>query len=189
MKKLIEDKSLLAIQTYIASPSTTVLTVAEKKLLDKLIDASNFYNEHPVKKIAAMKLKIKHDCTMQQAYVDIDRAVKMFPRKIDKEFLFNWGIENIIALIKRCEISGDTKNWAAASATLFKALGDPNETDKYDPRLYEQHKFYITMNFAGQDMKVDMKTLINLPEATRAKVISALGNKIDRKEAKKLINS
>lgn len=189
MKKLIEDKDILAIKTYISSNSTTVLTVAEKKLLEKLIDASNFYNEHPVKKVAAMKLRIKHPCTLQQAYTDIDRAIRLFPRVINKEFLFSWGIENLISLIKRCEISGDMKSWAAASATLFKALGDPNEDKDYNAKLYEEHKFYITMNFAGQETKIDMKTLINLPEATRAKALKMLNGSIDKKKALKIMSS
>lgn len=178
-KTALEDVSYELIKTHILDPENSMLTPAQQELLDRVISASKVLDRNPVMKNAiSLHLAKYPDISRNQGYKDLRMAVRLFNtlQNFDYDFWQTWLINDIVRNIDRARSSDNPaalRVIAMEHSNLIKAIGE-RPTEMPDPAITEKHDFYLLINMNNEQIKLDHKSLRDLPEATRRELTRAL---------------
>jgi hypothetical protein len=190
-KKALEDKRFELIKAHVLDPESSPLEEHEKELMDRWVTAARILDRYPQKGKAAKFLMLKYkNISQAQAYNDLSNAQRLFNamNRFDYDWWHTWLLNDIVRLMKICRNEKNIKGWVAAQANLIKALGDrPDEN--YDPRIMEQHNFYLTLNINGENTRFDLNEIFELPDMKRKRLTDSMLAPITIDAAAEIIES
>jgi hypothetical protein len=158
------------------------------------ISIARILDTQPIDRNAvAIHLKKYKSIKRTQAYEDCRMAKKLFNtiHTNDYDFWQTWLINDIVNSIQRCKRYNNVKAErviAGLYSNLIKALGE-KPIQKLDPKLVEQHNFFLTVNLHGIPTNIDLMKFLALPEVHRKKIADAIISEVDETEAADLMNT
>lgn len=197
MSKLsIEDYSYEIIKAHVLDPANSPLPEDKRELLDRIISAGKILDNHPVQRQAAAILRAKYqNLSTTQSLTDVRMAIRLFnsTHTFNYDFWHTWLLNDIIQNIERCRRNKSemaAKTIAMEHANLLKAIG-PRPTDLPDPLRNEKHQFNIIIQTGNSEIKLNLKDLRNIPEATLQEMSRAIygGSEITDIEAEEIMGT
>ena len=192
----IEDTNWEMIQSHFINPENSPLSVEKQEILDRVISASKILAKNPIQKHAvAIHRCLYPNLSYSQASEDIRLSAKLFQtvHTFDYDFWRSWILDSILESISVCRNYGT--DWAnkvisAEHANLLRLVGKQPE-ELPDPKRNEKHQFYILIKNNNQDVKIDLNTLKDLPEAALRELNRAIygGNEITEADAEEIMNT
>ncbi|MGE4568038.1 MAG: hypothetical protein AB7C90_02510 [Bacteroidales bacterium] len=196
----IDEVNYQLIKAHILTPAESPLNPEQQQMFNRILSAARVLDKNPVTKQAVALHMTKYpEIGRSRAYLDISIAKRLFNtiHEFDFDFWQTWLINDIVENIKRARTSSQPHSLrviAMEHANLIKALGKkPDEVQ--DPRLTEQHQFYILIQNNNQEIKLDLSKLKDLPEGTLQDAVRELntllfsGREIDDSQADKLMKT
>ena len=168
MKQSIEDSDYNLIKAHVLTPEQSPLTPEQQFRLTRVMSIARVMDKNPILKHAtAVHMAKFPEISRTQAYEDAAIARKMFNtiHKFDYDFWQTWAINDIVENIRQARAEGSPASRrviAMEHANLIKVLGDKPETIT-DPRLTEQHEFFIIIQSQNGNVKIDYNLLKQLP--------------------------
>ncbi len=168
MKQSIEDIDYNLIKAHVLTPEQSPLTPEQQFRLTRVMSIARVMDKNPILKHAtAVHMAKFPEISRTQAYEDAAIARKMFNtiHKFDYDFWQTWAINDIVENIRQARAEGSPASRrviAMEHANLIKVLGDKPETIT-DPRLTEQHEFFIIIQSQNGNVKIDYNLLKQLP--------------------------
>ena len=168
MKQSIEDIDYNLIKAHVLTPEQSPLTPEQQFRLTRVMSIARVMDKNPILKHAtAVHMAKFPEISRTQAYEDAAIARKMFTtiHKFDYDFWQTWAINDIVENIRQARAEGSPASRrviAMEHANLIKVLGDKPETIT-DPRLTEQHEFFIIIQSQNGNVKIDYNLLKQLP--------------------------
>lgn len=197
-KDALEDQKYELIKAHVLDPEHSPLREEHQQMLDRVTAAAKILDKHPIQKQAVAQLqKLYPGISRSQAYEDVRFAVRMFNtiHTFEYDFWQMWLIQDIIRNIQHCRedpynIEKNRRVIAMEHANLIKAIGE-KPTELPDPKRTEKHQFFLILNMNGQEIKVDLNNLSQLPEAAIKEVNRLIygGNEITDIEAEEILQS
>jgi len=195
-KTAIEDTKWEMIQAHFINPENSQLSFEKQEILDRVISASKILAKNPIQKHAVAIHRCKYpDLSYSQASEDIRLSAKLFQtvHTFNYDFWRAWILDSILENIKFCRDRGtdiSNKIISAEHANLLRLVGSQPE-ELPDPQRNEKHQFYILIKNDNRDIKIDLNTLKDLPEAALKELNKAIygGNEITEADAEDLMNT
>ena len=195
-KVSIEDYSYELIKAHVLDPEHSPLPEDKQEMLTRIVTAGKLLDKHPMQRQAAAILRIKYpeiSLTMSLTYVRM--AIRLFnsTHTFDYDFWHTWLITDIIKNIEHCRNSGSefsAKTIAMEHANLLKAIG-PRPEETPDPLRNEKHQFNIIIQAGGAEIKLNLKSLKDIPESALTEINNAIygGSEITDVEAEEIMGT
>lgn len=192
----LEDTNYELIKAHMIDPDSSPLSAEKKEMLDRVTSASKVLDKNPVQKhaVGLHQQKYPH-ISRAQAYEDLRMAVRLFNtlHTFDYDLWRTWLLNDIVDNIEKCrngKTDKDRRVIAMEHANLFKVIGE-KPTELPDPKRNEKHQFYILIQNNNQQIKVDLNSLKDLPEAALRELNRAIygGNEITETDAEEIMNT
>lgn len=192
----LEDTKWEMIQAHFIDPDNSPLSIEKQEILDRVISASKILAKNPIQKHAVAIHRCKYpNLSYSQASEDIRLSAKLFQsvHTFNYDFWRSWLLDSILENIKFCRDKGTdqaNKIISAEHANLLRLVGEePKELP--DPSRNEKHEFYILIQNDNRDVKINLNTLKDLPEAALKELNKAIygGNEITEADAEDLMNT
>jgi hypothetical protein len=168
MKTSLEELDYQLIKAHVLAPEQSPLTPDQQFRFTRVMSIARVMDKNPILKHAtALHMAKFPEISRTQAYEDASIARKLFNtiHKFDFDFWQTWAINDIVENIRQARNEGSPASRrviAMEHANLIKVLGDKPEVVT-DPRLTEQHEFYIVIQGQNGNMKIDYNLLKQLP--------------------------
>ena len=192
----LEETSYDLIKAHILDPLHSPLSEKKQEQLERVMSVIRVLDKNPIRKNAYMLHQQKYShLSKVQIYDDIKLAQRLYNTVHEFEWGFwrSWMINDIVDNILTCKKSKSDKDRriiAMEHANLIKLIGvQPDEL--VDPKRSEKHKYYILIQNNHQEVKIDLDSLENLPNATLKEInrIICAGDEITDVEADEIMKS
>jgi hypothetical protein len=200
----LEEVSYEKIKAHVLEPDQSPLNVEQKQMLDRVVSVAKVLDKNPVQKHAiALHMKKHPDIGRTRAHLDVKLAIRLFNtlHNFDFDFWQTWLVNDIVANINRVRSqmasANNDKQLGALSrvvamehANLVKAIGE-RPPALNDPRLTEKHEYYILVNKDGENVKIDLNKVHQLPQSTISELNRALfaGKEIEDVQAQEIMKT
>jgi len=192
----LEETSYDLIKAHILDPLHSPLSEKKQEQLERVMSVIRVLDKNPIRKNAYMLHQQKYShLSKVQIYDDIKLAQRLYNTVHEFEWGFwrSWMINDIVDNILTCKKSKSDKDRriiAMEHANLIKLIGvQPDEL--VDPRRSEKHKYYILIQNNHKEVKIDLDSIENLPNATLKEInrIICAGDEITDIEAEEIMKS
>ena len=195
-RKALEEVNYEAIKSHILDPDLSPLSESQQYLLDRIVSVAKILDKNPLQKAAISLHKSKFpEISNSHAYHDVRMAVRLFNtlHTFDYDFWHTWVINDIVANINKCNNDGSPnarKIIAMEHANLLKAIG-PKPVETPDPQRNEKHQFNIIIQAGGSEIKLNLKSLKDIPESMLSEINKAIygGPEITDVEAEEIMGT
>jgi hypothetical protein len=193
-RNALEDQKYELIKAHVLDPDHSPLPPDQRQQLDRVLSMARLLDRQPIQRNAvALHMKKYKGLKRSQAYEDCRIAVKLFNslHNFDYDFWHQWLINDIIRNIEKCRAQNSIKAMrviAVEHNNLIKAIGEKPQKD-IDPKLTEQHNFYLQVNINGEQSLIDYLKLIRQPANVRKALSDIMIKEIQISEAEEFINS
>jgi len=192
----LEDTNYELIKAHVLDPENSPLSPEKQEMLDRMTSASKILDKNPVQKHAvALHMQKYPHISRAQAYEDLRLSVRLFNSlfTFDYDLWRNWILNDIVKNIEKCrngETEKDRRVIAMEHANLIKIIGE-KPTELPDPKRHEKHQYYILIQQDNRQIKVDLNSLKDLPEAALRELNRAIygGNEITETDAEKIMGT
>jgi hypothetical protein len=168
------------------------LPKADREIFNRWDFADNQLRRFPRKRQVVDVIMKKFGGSISRAYNDVYQAQRLFAsvHPLNKEWIRNWLIEDILIAIELAKKAGDRKALASEHNNLLKAAAlEKMEEQKVDPEILSQHNFYIVVQNGKTHYKYNLESFQSLPLSTRNKIVKELDQEITDVEAIEIMNS
>lgn len=193
-RKALEDQKYELIKAHVLDPEHSPLPADQREQLDRIMSMARLLDRQPIQRNAvALHMKKYKDLKRTQAYEDCRIAVKLFNsiHSFDYDFWHQWLINDIIRNIDRCKAQNNVKAMrviAVEHSNLIKAIGEKPQKE-IDPKLTEQHNFFLQININGEQTIIDYLKMTKLPSNAKKALSDLMVKEIDLGTAEELVNS
>lgn len=193
-KKALEDQRYELIKAHVLDPSNSKLPEEHQEILDRVISIAKVLDRQPIQKHAVAIHMFKYkEISRSQAYEDCRLAMRLFNTMytFDYDFWHMWLINDIAKNIERANRLGSPaslKVVAMEHANLIRALGE-RPTEGINPKLVEQHNFYIPIVINNKTVNIDLMKLIALPQESRQGLVESLFTEISAEDAEEIMKT
>ncbi len=194
--KTINNTDYELIKGHLLAPEKTKLSPDQEFQLERLMSAARILDKNPTLKHAIALHRAKYpELGQNQAWNDVQKARRLFNtiHEFDFDFWQTWLINDIVENIKQARTgntAADRRVIAQEHANLIKAIGE-KPTEMNDPRLTEQHEFFILIQTETGQRKLSDQEIKQLPAAARSEITRMIfqAQEITDIEAEQIMNT
>jgi len=190
----LEEQKFELIKAHVLDPEHSPLPPDQQVQLDRVLSMARLLDRQPIQRNAvAIHLKKYSALKRTQAYEDYRIAVRMFNtiHTFDYDIWHNYALNEVVAAIDRCKRLKTVKAERVIAhhhANLIKLIGE-RPIREIDPKLLEQHNFFLQININGETTTLDYMKLQKLPDNVKKSLSDILVKEIDIQDAEELLNS